>query len=198
MIIMKKVILLTALISTCFVSAQGFGIKGGLNLTNLTNFENTFKQEVESENIRTSFHIGIFNEFEVTEHFSIQPEVLYSSQGTKYSGDGAEDKVRLDYINVPIMFKFYLGDNFFLESGPQVGFLINDESNFGFFTISDEDAFNSVDFGLNLGLGFKLGDNAHLNARYGFGFNGVFSDLPDNSDNNPKNSVFGVSIAFNM
>ena len=76
-------------------------------------------------------------------------------------------------------------------------FLVNDEIEVGAINFSDnEDLFNKVDYSLDLGLGFKISENVSLNARYGFGLNGVF-DSSEN-DNNPKNSVFAASIAFGL
>jgi hypothetical protein len=49
---------------------------------------------------------------------------------------------------------------------------------------------------MNFGLGFMLGEKVFLNARYGFGFNGVFDSLDNDSDSNPKNSVFAASLGF--
>ncbi|MDY0780479.1 porin family protein [Tenacibaculum sp. IB213877] len=195
---MSKGIFIICALFTTMLSAQGFGIKGGLNLSDLTNFEKSFEEEVESESIRTSFHVGIFNEFKVSDHFSIQPEVLYSSQGVNNESDGIDGKVQLDYINVPVMLKFYLTEGFYLESGPQIGFLVNDDIEVGNIIFNDDDTFNSVDYSMNLGLGFKLGEKVFLNARYGFGLNGVFDGLENDSDSNPKNSVFAASLGFNL
>ena len=119
---MKIKLALLALIITVTTQAQKFGIKGGLNLSNLTNFDKSFEDELESESIRTSFHIGFYNEFKVTDRFSIQPEILYSSQGVNNEANGIDGKVQLDYINIPVMLKFYLADSFYLEAGPQIGF----------------------------------------------------------------------------
>ncbi|WNW01172.1 porin family protein [Tenacibaculum sp. HL-MS23] len=196
---MKIKIMLLVLVITATTQAQNFGIKGGLNLSNLTNFDKSFEDEVESESIRTSFHIGIYNEIKVTDRFSIQPEVVYSSQGVNNEANGIDGKVQLDYINIPVMLKFYLADSFYLEAGPQIGFLVNDEIEVGAINFSDnEDVFNKVDYSLDLGLGFKISENVSLNARYGFGLNGVFDSSDNYEDNNPKNSVFAASIAFGL
>ncbi|WP_299005006.1 porin family protein [uncultured Tenacibaculum sp.] len=195
---MKIKLLLVALVFAATSQAQNFGIKGGLNLSNLTNFEKSFEEEVESESIRTSFHIGLYNEFKITDAFSIQPEILYSSQGVKNKANGIEGKVQLDYINIPVLAKVYLGESFFVEAGPQIGFLINDEIQVGSLNFSNnEDLFNTVDYSFDLGLGFKLAENVALNARYGFGLNGVFNTSQER-DHNPKNSVFAVSVLFGL
>src|SRR5687768_6079357 len=53
------------------------GVKGGLNLTNL------YVDDVEDENMKVGFNLGLFAKLPVTSGFSIQPEVLYSVKGSK-------------------------------------------------------------------------------------------------------------------
>ncbi|TYP99845.1 outer membrane protein with beta-barrel domain [Tenacibaculum adriaticum] len=196
---MNKKLFLLFVFFTAIMSAQNFGIKGGINFSNLTNFDKSFEEEVESESIRTSFHVGFYNEFKINDNLSIQPELLYSSQGINNESDGIDGKVQLDYINIPVLLKIYLTEGFFLEAGPQIGFLVNDDIKVGTLNFSDnEDLFNTVDYSMDLGLGFKLSEGVFLNARYGFGLNGVFNSSEEGSDNNPKNSVFAASLGFNL
>jgi hypothetical protein len=63
---MRKSIFIICALFTSMLSAQKFGIKGGLNLSDLTNFEKSFEEEVESEKYKTgkmnpikAFYIGL-------------------------------------------------------------------------------------------------------------------------------------------
>src|SRR5688572_16830898 len=80
-----------------------FGIKGGLNLTNMH-----VEDDVSDENMKASFHAGFFAKLPVTRGFSIQPELLYSSKGAKQNynnilqGEG-EYRFNLNYIELPVL-----------------------------------------------------------------------------------------------
>ena len=56
------------------------GAKAGVNLSTLTG-------DISGIKGRTSFHLGGVAEFPISEKLSIQPELLFSSQGAKYSDE---------------------------------------------------------------------------------------------------------------
>src|SRR5690554_5058966 len=80
---MKKLFLLVVAIAITTTVSQAqevrIGAKGGVNFAT---FSGDDLGDVKS---RTGFHIGGLVEIPVSEKFAIQPEVLYSSQGSKYS-----------------------------------------------------------------------------------------------------------------
>ena len=108
-----------------FSNAQSikFGIKAGANYSNLS-------VQSGSSSSLASYHFGAVLEFK-TPIIGIQPELIYSSQGTKVSG---LNDIKLDYIAVPIVFKFYF-TKLSLEVGPQFSYLINE--NFSTQTLTD-------------------------------------------------------------
>ncbi|PVX49944.1 outer membrane protein with beta-barrel domain [Balneicella halophila] len=186
---MKKIFLVV--VAVAFFATQGiaqdfnFGVKGGVNFTNLTG------DDVDAD-MKTKFNLGVLAEFMVNEQFSIQPEVLYSAQGA----DEDNTELTLDYITVPVMFKYYVAPGFSLQAGPQVGFLVNDdyEASLGDVSVSPDtdDVFKTVDFGLNFGLGYKFYNNIFVDARYNLGLTEVF----DEGDVDAKNSVIQFSVGY--
>ena len=141
---MKKIILITVTILTIgFVNAQGkkdmsFGVKGGVNFATLTG-------DVENASMKVGFHVGGFVEVKISDRFSVQPELLFSTQGAKneFSEDlgggvtySENDKINLSYLNVPVMAKFYVVDAFSLEAGLQIGFLMTAKNDFTATTVS--------------------------------------------------------------
>lgn len=58
-------------------STKRVGIKGGLNVSNL------FIDNVTDENARLGFHVGLFGQIFSSDVFAIQPELLYSTKGSK-------------------------------------------------------------------------------------------------------------------
>lgn len=154
------------------------GAKAGLNISNISGADN-----VKS---KTGFHVGALAEIFINEQFAVQPEVLYSSQGAKGKGSNGP-KINLDYINVPIMAKYYVMDGLSVQAGPQIGFNVKAEE--GSFDVKDE--VNTVDFGLNFGAGYELPMGIFVDARYNLGLTKVYKE-----GKSLKNGVFQISLGY--
>lgn len=173
-----------------------FGPKAGVNFSNVSGVDNS--------EMKTGFHVGAVAEIKFTEKFSVQPEVLYSSQGTKFTSNNSEVNWNNDYINIPIMAKYYIVEGFSVEAGPQVGFLTKaeQEGTFGGFTgkVDRKDAFKSVDFGVNFGLAYDLSSGLFVNARYNLGLSKINEDITvgNNTISTPdyKNNVIQVGLGY--
>jgi len=200
---MKKIMLtaLIAVITMVSVNAQNFGAKAGVNFAYISG---DLTDDLDS---RTSLHIGVMAEFEISDKFSFQPELLYSGQGAKYSesesGYSYESTTKLDYLNIPLMAKYYVAEGFSLEAGPQVGFLLSAkdewEDNFDGDTDSGSDDIkedvSSIDFGLNFGVGYKLDSGLNFGARYNLGLSNLIDDT-DELDFKWNNSVIQISVGY--
>lgn len=205
---MKKVILSAiAVMAFGFANAQDvkYGLKGGLNISNFTG-------DTDGANLksRAGFNVGGFVEIKLSEKFSIQPELLYSTQGTKIAniGDYLDDEFftgdinfNLSYINVPVMFKYYVAEKFSIEAGPQIGFLTSAKTKTkldGFSqTVEDDvkDSFESIDFGLNFGAGYDFTEHFAIGARYNLGLANI-AKTEAGDDTKLHNSVFSFSAAY--
>ncbi|PSG88574.1 porin family protein [Aurantibacter aestuarii] len=218
---MKKLLLsaavaLMAITANAQDSGMTFGAKAGLNVA-------TIGGDVEDASSRISFHVGGYAEFMVSDKFSVQPELVYSSQGTQeeykesFESNGVvfdgeyEDKLKLDYINLPVMAKFYVTEGFSLEAGPQVGFLIgaNVESEgtesvtFGGSTETEsfseevdvKDSFKGIDFAVGVGAGYKLDGGLNFAVRYNLGLSNIYED---SGDFKAQNNVFQFSVGYSF
>lgn len=196
---MKKVILAAFVLGICttaFAQQQvKFGPKAGVNFANFSGLDNS--------EMKTGFHVGAVAEIKFNEKFSIQPEVVYSAQGSKFTQNFpvlGEVKTTLnnDYINIPILAKYYVVDGFSVEAGPQVGFLIKSEAKVengsGSVTTDSKNDYKSTDFGLGLGLAYDLPVGLFVNARYNLGL----SDIRENTSSGDavKNNVIQVGIGY--
>ena len=137
------------------------------------NFATINSDNFDSFDNRTAFHVGLVAEFGISETFSFQPELLYSSQGSDYSDPGFDGTIKLDYLNVPLMAKFYVGEGFSLEVGPQVGFLLSATDEGDGYDIDMKDYVKGIDFGVNVGVGYKLDGGLNFGARYNLGLTDV-------------------------
>src|SRR5687767_13717662 len=117
---MKKVLivfLLSVVGNGVFAQAQvALGLKAGVNVSKLNN------DDLESSSI-TSFHGGAFALFKFTA-IGIQPELLFSQQGTSIDDVSlGKGDLKMSYMTIPVMVKFYLPGGFNIQAGPQFGFL---------------------------------------------------------------------------
>jgi opacity protein-like surface antigen len=190
---MKRIFLIVfAVLTFGFVNAQQtrFGIKGGLNVTS---FSGGNYYDAKS---LVGFQVGGFAEIKIIERLSIQPEVLFSTQGAKFDGGSLGDfDDKLNYINIPVLAKFYITKQFTVEGGPQLGFLVSAKSD----GHDSKDNFKSVDTGFNFGAGYNFTDNVSVNLRYTVGL----SNIGDYSTNtaqqyydSPKNSVLALTLGY--
>jgi hypothetical protein len=149
------------------------GIKVGANFATLT--------ELPNVDTRTGLNFGAFFTIKFNDKIAIQGDVLYSQQGAEFD----LDKVDLDYVNVPIVFKYYLVKKLNLHIGPQFGFLVSD------FDASEfEDSYESTDVSGVVGLGLDLPLGFRVDGRYNFGLTEFLPDV--------KNNVFSLSVGWTL
>ena len=195
---MKKVLTLIAAAILCMsASAQvQFGAKVGFDLTNF------WGSDVE-HGMKPSYQAGLVMEYKFNPHFAIAPEVVFASQGGKFKaldlnifGLDVSKTVtyNTNYINIPVMFKYYVAPAFSIDFGPQLG--INVYSKYSIEDVDKavdiKDNTKDVDFGLGLGGTYNLTENAFVQARYTMGMTKVF----DGDYNKEKNG--NIQIAFGM
>jgi len=190
---MKKLILGLALVAGTFTFAQKtptassspvrFGLKAGLNISNISNSD---------LNSKAGFYGGVFANIPVAQDFSVQPEVLYSGLGGKAKGN-SNIKLNTDYIAVPVMLQYNLIPNLYVEAGPQFGFLISAKGKGTGASVDVKDNFKTFDFGLGLGAGYYFTQNIGVNVRYTAGI----SDVPKNNPGDAsRNGVFQLGLAY--
>lgn len=197
---MKKILFFTiAILTISFVKAQeiSYGLKAGLNYSNWN-----FSFAGADYDARLAFHVGAVVEFGLSDKFAIQPELLYSSVGAKYTYDSsptaraASDDTMvyaLDYLSVPIMAKYYAAEGLSLEVGPQIGLLLSAKGKIGDESQDLKDELNSTDFGAAIGAGYKLENGLFFNARYVLGLSNI---LKDSGDEWGKNNAFQFSVGY--
>jgi hypothetical protein len=180
-----------------------FGVKGGVN------FSNFRVDDIEDNNVKAGLNLGLFLKLPISDAVAIQPEILYSSKGSKLKYDNAiqgrgEYRFNMNYVEVPIMGVFSIGNIFNIQVGPYVGYLAsanikNMDDNFNIQGVADlnEDSFNRFDYGVAAGLGLDF-NGFVIGARYNYGLNevGKSNNLSGQLTNNSKNSVGTIYIGF--
>lgn len=197
----------TMLAAAFFTGAQAqnstarYGIKGGLNVSNL--YSNT----VTDENARIGFNAGLYGQILSSEAFAIQTELLYTTKGSQADYNSAfgnqNVKFNLNYLELPILAVFKLGSAAEIHAGGYASYLLNANINYtgAFANGTDQinrDNLKSGDAGLVAGFGLNFG-SVQVGARYNYGLVEIANtqaakDLLGNS----KNSAATVYIAFNL
>lgn len=179
---------------TSFGQAQfAIGIKAGPNFANI----NTDASLGENYKNRTGFHGGAFALIKLTK-IGIQPEIIFSQQGTNLEISGSSFEQNVNYINIPVMLKFYLIGGLNLQAGPQFGFVTKAEGTDPLTgQVTDiKDLLKGSDISAGLGLGFDAPFGLTLDARYNLGLSEVFDDAAQTQE--AKNQVFQISVGFKL
>jgi len=187
---MKKISLfLCALSLTAFSFAQqaSIGLKAGLNVANLKNSGFDMGSKL-------GLNAGLLAHIHLTPNLALQPEVMYSGQGAKYTVSGQEHELSLNYINIPLQLQYMFDNGFRLQTGPQLGFLagVNDKignSETGYFTSQD---FKTVDVSWSAGLSYLSTSGLGVDGRYNFGL----SNINNAGGNEIKNNVFQLGLFY--
>jgi opacity protein-like surface antigen len=185
---MKKTILFTVLLVAISMNMQAqlvkFGIKGGVNYANQNGSDITVNGDNYQTDAITSYHAGLIAEIKLVDSFSIQPELLYSTQGASYKNATEEFRNELGYLSIPVLAKINLNKFVSLELGPQASFLLSERNN---FDVKDA---NTFDFAVVGGLGLNITKNLFIQGRYGLGLTDASKDAE------VKNSVVQVSAGI--
>lgn len=170
-----------------------YGVKGGWNITNISN--------ADAKN-KMSIHLGGFAEWRINDYFGIQPELLYSRQGYRdkatVDGETIKTRLRVNYLNIPVLAKLYVLDDLSVDLGPQFGFALNAKNRTksgGHVTKNKITNFNTFDFSFAIGASYQM-DDFMFSARYNIGLTNIF----DKNDvgGNRKNHVFQLSVGYSL
>ena len=162
-----------------------YGAKVGVIMANLTQTPAEWEQEQE---YKAGFMGGVFLNYAFNEHFSLQPELLYTQKGVRdnlYDGFISIDlTASFDYVELPVLaiYTFLEEGGFrpFIYGGPNVSFTVSSELELSASILSTTVDFSSLthvtDFGLVAGGGveYPFGKGTLLmDARFQIGFTNV-------------------------
>ena len=154
------------LVSISFITkAQSFelGIQGGPGFSNI-------KGAALGTNNKTVFHYGLVGQYNINKKWAITAKALYDNKGFEYSHHYASGKESSQYINVPIMAKWHIGNKVraYIQAGGFIGLHLSSEHEFiasqftpqsGYTsytaTVDSSSNFKGTDFGLTTGLGLE-------------------------------------------
>jgi hypothetical protein len=184
-----SIALIVAVLTATAASAQNMniGIKGGLNLYNIDNDNNS------EYDTKIGYHVGLLAHIHLTRQFAVQPELVYSLQGAKYTVGGVESKLNLGYVNIPVLLQYMFDNGFRLQAGPQLGFMLNAKTKIGDTKTDVKDQFKTVELGLAAGVGYvHTASGFGVDARYNYGL----SDISESDAVKSTNRGFQVGVFY--
>src|SRR5688572_32825305 len=177
------------------------GVKGGLNVSNL------YVDDVSDENARYGVNLGLYGQVLSSDVFAIQPELLFSTKGSKieYGGSVFDQTVKynLSYLDLPVLAVFRLGESAEIHVGPYASYLLGANISYEGDIANgddeiDKDHLKSFDYGLAGGFGLNFGA-VQVGARYNFGLAKIAdSDAAEIVLGDSKNSVAQLYLSLNL
>lgn len=198
---MKKIffVILLNLIFISSFSQITFGVKAGLNTSGITNNS----QNLSFSQYRKGLTLGGYSIIGITKNLSLQPELLFSDQGS--------GKLSMNYITLPFLLKLKTNGFLSLIAGAQYGYLLSSK----IMEVSSTELYNSNYTGLILGTELKFNNKIAVDLRFGSSlsdlnnknyYKKLFSDpfyqndpaLIDFKPSNLSNKYFSLSLCYRI
>ncbi|MBS1952019.1 MAG: hypothetical protein OJF59_001041 [Cytophagales bacterium] len=204
---MKRLSLLCILfLSTTFLALSqnlSFGIRGGLNVSNLSMSHTGLPDN--QQKARTSFNIGGYGQYSLNEKMTIQTELFYSEEGASFSNPGTElpANINLSYLSLPLFFKYNIYKKLYAMAGPQVSYLLSAQSVYEDgtpYNVMNEHSKSVIGFVPVVGYDWK---NFSINVRYNIGLTNIPKSLSYWNytryiDNHVKSNVFSLVVGYKI
>ncbi len=188
-------VMAVAAFSTPAWAQLGGGVKAGVNLASISGFNNAG----DSTSERTGLVVGGFLTAGLAPMIAIQPEVLFSMQGSKLhfgaSGVSTDTTSKLDYVQVPVLLRFGNSGkdtaSVYGLVGPTFGLLMR--ANQDGEDIKDQ--LKNTDMGVAVGVGVSL-SRLLAEGRYTYGLTDLNKvEEPSGANRNRVISIL-IGLAF--
>lgn len=179
------------------IGGMQLGVKLGPNFSTWTG-EDAKPGTGESKKMIIAPHFGVFMTIPLANMLYLQPELLYSMQGVRYTyEDGYKETYRTNHLNIPVALRVQWPNGLYAIVGPQVGFSLGGKYKWEY---QDEDGeedledLKSVQFSGVVGLGYQMPNGFGVYARYAHTFSAPFDF--DNEDIKIHNSLIMLSFFY--
>jgi len=194
--------------------------KVGVNVSNLPGENIYYDTNMKMQRCaKGGFTGGLALEYQITKQVAVGIEALYADQGCKFkdfeydisktSTKGVSSaKIKLQYVNVPLMASYYILDGFAVKAGVQMGFLLNSKLSYNEQDISIandgereygnvtkkttdyQDVYKKTDIAIPFALSYEY-MNVIIEARYSYG-------LTKLAEQGGRNSVLSFTVGYRL
>ena len=186
---MKKNLSLLAFLIFASAAQAQIGVRVGIGSTN---FSTEDVQRAFTSLIRP--HLGAYYGMKATEKLTVEPGLFYSGKGiSTVNVNNKEFEESLSYLDIPVLARYAVNEDFNVFLGPQVGFLLARTYTEGSVKLTDTAPVGGYEIGGVFGVGYQLTAELNLQASYDFGiapFKYFQADV--------NNTVFKLSIGYTL
>jgi len=212
--IAQKVLLaVTFIFATSFSFTQAqikIGAKAGLN----SSMYNDSQQGYVNQWPLAGYNVGLISEITLKNNLFLQPGILFSTKGSNYNMADDYDQYITSNVEIPVnlLYKYNVQSvKLFGFAGPYIALAVSGKARYyhTYYPIdfsSDNRYLNSLDYGLNFGLGVEV-SHFQISAQFGLGLANLYHTAakytyyyetynlhPD--DILTQNRVIGISVGY--
>lgn len=120
---------------------------------------------------------GLFFESVACNWFVVEGDLLFSMQGFKAKGGETDTSVRLNYISMPVVGKYYVIDGLNLQMGATFDYLIHTGSEVNKKSVDMDGSFNKFNIQAIAGLAYDFDFGMVLEGRYHYGLTPLAAEV---------------------
>lgn len=198
---MKKtffgILMILGLGATTAANAQ---ISGGIKAdANMSNFMLKDMDGYKSK-MGIGASLGGFAKFDISEHFAIQPELLFHFQNSKMEYAGAENDYEYWGAEIPVyamaQWTAASGNRFYAGVGPYVGVGFDARYKDPEVKLYKDDYLQPWDFGFGAQVGYEFACGVQINAGYKIGVIDALDKGKDDATMLPQRVSLGIGFRF--
>jgi Outer membrane protein beta-barrel domain len=141
------------------------------------------------------------------EKYVIMGGLNYSSEGSKYksidyvpggNSTEKENKVKLNYLRMPLTFRKYSRSGFYGEAGVQPGLLLSAKDKYDGQTGNLKDDYKKLDMGLLFGTGFIFKNKISIGLEFAPGISNINKKGGPNDGKKDRNRSLAFGVHYNL
>ncbi len=176
-----------------------YGATLGLNTSRFTNGIEALSGSFLNFN-SVGLSLGGYAEYDITERIGLYSKLLYNEIGDREKNSventlsASQIDYKLNYISLPINVKFF--KKVYIHLGPQLNVLLNYEA----VGVELGDLMSSIDFGGNIGFGYKF-NKLRCEINFYQGLSNLFELKnvgPSGTDLEARNMYFNLNVSYRI
>lgn len=192
----KTIFFVLAIFLSIGISAQSFGLKGGMSHASVLGGDVT--GDVDAV---TGVLFGVFTQYgddaiKYTTELNFIRKGFGSSTSGSYYYYSSSTEFLFNYLDLAFMGNFHITDEFAINAGPYLGYALSGKlkqtigGQSQSASIDDWDGYNRFEVGGAVGVSYWINDMLVVDGRYAYGFTSIFEDM------NVYNGVIQVSVGY--